>query len=65
MGRPVVEEELSMLDKPKLIGDVLFLTVNAFGSDQAHSESKPYGNDEELLRHFWHGFGGWKSEHED
>lgn len=62
MGRQVSEEDLKGMTEAKQIGDVLILPVNAFGSGQGHSQSKPFGNEEELLSHHFHGWVGWKSD---
>lgn len=59
-GRPVTFQDLAFIDTPKLIGDVLILPVNAFGSGQEHSGSKPWGNEEQLMSHHWNGWRGWK-----
>lgn len=48
---------------PKLIGDVLIMNVNAFASGQPHSNSLPHPNDQELVRHHFHGMQNWVPEH--
>ncbi|KAK3619025.1 hypothetical protein LTR56_024280 [Elasticomyces elasticus] len=54
-------EDLARLTQPKLFGDVLVLPVSAFGSGQAHSGSKPWGNEDQLLSH--HFLMSWRNEH--
>lgn len=60
-GRPVTYKELSYVDSPRLIGDVLILPISAFASGQDHSGSKPWGNEEQLVSHHWRGIQGWRS----
>jgi alpha 1,6-mannosyltransferase len=51
------------LAEPKLVGDVLVLPVNAFGSGLPHSRSRPQepDNDEMLIAHRFSG--SWKESH--
>ncbi|KAK4499415.1 hypothetical protein PRZ48_009929 [Zasmidium cellare] len=60
-GKPVTYKELSYVDSPRLIGDVLILPISAFASGQDHPASKPWGNEEQLISHHWKGFEGWRS----
>ena len=63
-GRKVSYADISGLDAPKLIGDVLFMPISSFASGQDHSASKPWGNEDQLMSHHWRGFQGWKSNHQ-
>ncbi|QIW96693.1 hypothetical protein AMS68_002211 [Peltaster fructicola] len=64
MKRNITEDTLTKLTGPMLIGDVLILPVSAFGSGQAHSNSKGENNEEQLLWHHFNGFWGWKDAHD-
>ena len=46
---------------PKLVGDILILPINAFGSGQAHSNSGSPEEDTALVEHLFRG--SWKSDH--
>lgn len=62
--RNITEDDLTKLTGPKLIGDVLVLPINAFGSGQAHSNAGEEGNEEQLLWHHFYGWFGWKDAHD-
>lgn len=64
-GQNITYKDLSKIDRPKLIGDVLILPVSAFASGQDHSGSKPWGNEEQLVSHHWRGHQGWNAHVED
>lgn len=64
LKRNITEDDVTKLTEPKLIGDTLILTVNAFGSGQAHSNAKEENNDDQLLWHHFNGFWGWKDAHD-
>lgn len=64
IGRSITYDDISDLDEPKLLGDVLILPISAFASGQDHSGSKPWGNDEQLMSHHFLGFQGWKANHQ-
>ena len=56
---PITWSNLTRISRPKLLGDVLVLPINGFGSGQSHSNSdKPEGGDA-LARHMFKG--SWKS----
>ena len=46
---------------PRLVGDVLILPINAFGSGQSHSHSGSPEEDSALVQHLFRG--SWKSDH--
>jgi len=52
---------ISGLTEPKLVGDVLILPINAFGSGQAHSNSGSPESDSALVQHLFKG--SWKGNH--
>lgn len=62
-GTQVSYSDISNLTEPKLIADVLVLPINAFGTGQDHSGSKEDGNSEQLMRHHWYGWKGWRVSH--
>lgn len=63
LDQNITLNDFAFIDSPKLFGDVLIMPVSAFGSGQDHSESKPYGNDEQLIAHHFRGWHGWVSKH--
>ncbi|KAL6721177.1 hypothetical protein ACLMJK_000279 [Lecanora helva] len=52
---------ISGLAEPRLVGDVLILPINAFGSGQAHSNSGSPESDTALVHHLFKG--SWKGDH--
>ncbi|KAK5737137.1 hypothetical protein LTR17_006920 [Elasticomyces elasticus] len=64
IGREIVDEDIMNLTGPKLIGDVLVMPINAFGTGQFHSGSGPWGNAGQLISHHFTGFLTWKHSHE-
>ncbi|KAK3614709.1 hypothetical protein LTR56_027075 [Elasticomyces elasticus] len=64
VGHRVVDEDIMNLTGPKLIGDVLVMPINAFGTGQSHSGSGPGGNADQLISHHFQGFQTWKPSHE-
>ncbi|KAK3648922.1 hypothetical protein LTR56_003794 [Elasticomyces elasticus] len=62
--REIVDEDIMNLTGPKLIGDVLVMPINAFGTGQLHSGSGPRGNADQLISHHFVGFQTWKPSHE-
>jgi len=46
---------------PRLVGDILILPINAFGSGQAHSNSGSPGEDTAMVQHLFSG--SWKGDH--
>ncbi|KAI9696629.1 MAG: hypothetical protein M1820_008078 [Bogoriella megaspora] len=63
VGENISYSNITFLGKPKLIGDVLFLPVSAFGFGQLHSGSKPWGNKDQLITHHWQF--SWKDDIEN
>lgn len=53
---------LTGLQKPILVADVLILPINAFGSGQLHSNSRKPTDDDALVEHLFRG--SWKQTHE-
>ncbi len=49
------------LTEPRLVGDVLILPINAFGSGQKHSNSGDPDSDSAMVQHLFKGT--WKKEH--
>ncbi|KAK5699497.1 hypothetical protein LTR97_005625 [Elasticomyces elasticus] len=64
VGLDIVDEDIMTLTGPKLIGDVLVMPINAFGTGQLHSGSGPWGNADQLISHHFKGFQTWKPSHE-
>ncbi|KAK4893586.1 hypothetical protein LTR27_008053 [Elasticomyces elasticus] len=64
VGREIVDEDIMNLTGPKLIGDVLDMSINAFGTGQSHFGSGPRGNADQLISHHFKGFQTWKPSHE-
>ncbi|KAK3615145.1 hypothetical protein LTR22_027546 [Elasticomyces elasticus] len=64
VGHRVVDEDIMNLTGPKLIGDVLVMPINAFGTGQSHSGSGLGGNADQLISHHFQGFQTWKPSHE-
>lgn len=52
---------LTGLQEPILIADVLILPINAFGSGQLHSNSRKPTDDDALVEHLFRG--SWKTNH--
>ena len=52
---------ISGLTEPRLVGDVLILPINAFGSGQSHSNSGSPESDSALVQHLFKG--SWKGNH--
>ncbi|EME38344.1 glycosyltransferase family 32 protein [Dothistroma septosporum NZE10] len=63
MGRPVDYRDLSNIDEPRLLGDVLIMPISSFASGQEHPASGAWGNDQQLISHHWKGFQGWKTHY--
>lgn len=55
-------DDFSNMTEPVLMGDVLIMNVNAFGSGQIHSNALPQPNEQELVRHHYHGANNWLAE---
>ncbi|KAG8625676.1 hypothetical protein KVT40_006077 [Elsinoe batatas] len=51
LAREVDWKEFSMLEGPKMFGDVLVLPIDAFTSGVAHSRARSEGNEMQLVRH--------------
>ncbi|KAF2222815.1 hypothetical protein BDZ85DRAFT_281863 [Elsinoe ampelina] len=51
LGREVDWKEFSMLERPKIFGDVLVLPIDAFATGVAHSGARPEGNEMQLVRY--------------
>jgi alpha 1,6-mannosyltransferase len=49
------------MTEPRLVGDVLILPINAFGSGQKHSNSGDPDSDSALVKHLFKG--SWKKDH--
>ncbi|KAK5686570.1 hypothetical protein LTS10_002690 [Elasticomyces elasticus] len=62
--REIVDEDIMNLTGPELIGDVLDMSINAFGTGQSHFGSAPRGNADQLISHHFKGFQTWKPSHE-
>ena len=60
-GTSFTASNISGLTEPRLIGDVLILPINAFGSGQAHSNSGSPESDSALVHHLFKG--SWKGDH--
>jgi len=54
-------QNITGLTVPRLVGDILILPINAFGSGQLHSNSGSPDGDTALVQHLFRG--SWKSEH--
>jgi alpha 1,6-mannosyltransferase len=57
----VTAANVTNLSEPKLIGDVLVMTINAFGSGQGHSNSQPPQHPDALVFHRFRG--SWFKDH--
>lgn len=53
---------VTRLEKPILVADVLILPINAFGSGQLHSNSRQPTDDDAFVKHLFRG--SWKHNHE-
>ena len=53
---------LTRLQEPILVADVLILPINAFGSGQQHSNSRKPTDDDALVEHLFRG--SWKQNHD-
>ena len=60
-GTTFTSSNITGLTEPKLVGDVLILPINAFGSGQAHSNSGSPESDSALVQHLFKG--SWKGNH--
>ena len=60
-GTKFEASNISGLTEPRLVGDVLILPINAFGSGQAHSNSGSADSDSALVQHLFKG--SWKVNH--
>lgn len=49
------------MTEPRLVGDVLILPINAFGSGQVHSHSGDPDSDSAMVQHLFRG--SWKKDH--
>ena len=63
MGKEVDYSEFSMMNGPKMFGDVMVLPINAFASGVPHSGAAGWGNAEQLVVH--HFRGKWKEGLDD
>ena len=62
-GTTVDYQNLTGMTEPQLIGDVLILPIDGFGTGQPHSNSKTDESGDAYVRHMWkgswkHGWGG-------
>lgn len=60
-GTNFTSANLTGLTEPRLVGDVLILPINAFGSGQQHSNSGSPESDTALVQHLFKG--SWKNNH--
>ena len=60
-GTNFTASNITGLIEPRLVGDVLILPINAFGSGQLHSNSGSPESDSALVQHLFKG--SWKGNH--
>lgn len=60
--RPVAWDQFHALEAPKLVGNILVLTVEAFAAGQGHSNSHNHDHEFALVKHHYHA-SLWPSRH--